>query len=204
MQIKNISRIRFPSGRTPQYQGDLPVSYGLFRKIIVYDQSMSSAIPEILSDSSSGEWGVVTHGGRIRSIGSNDDTIFQGTFFTQGIHQSSHRRSFLSDSDINAVHRIPIRKIRFLIENRIYGNGCLSRLPVSDNQFPLSSSDRNHRIDSFNTRLQRFFYRLTENHPRRFPVQRQLDCIPGNRAGTVNRISQSIHNPSQQPISDTY
>ncbi len=42
-----------------------------------------------------------------------------------------------------------------LIENRIECDGSLARLPVAQDQFPLTTANRNHRIDDLDSRLQR-------------------------------------------------
>ena len=57
-------------------------------------------------------------------------------------------RSLLSYGDINADNVFSL-----LIDDGIDGDGCLSRLPVSDNEFALSFSDGDHAVDCFYTRL---------------------------------------------------
>ena len=159
---------------------------------------MPPAIPEILSDRSSGKRSIITHRRRIRRTCRQHDRIFQRSPGAQHIHQSSHRSRFLSDSHIDAINRLTVPVIIQLIQNRIDGNRRLSGLAVTDNQLPLPASDRHHRVDRLDPRLQRLFHRLAINHPRRFSFQRQRHQIALNRACPVDRFTQRIDNTPQQ------
>ena len=47
MQVENIARIGFASRRPPQQQRHLPISDGLFRKIVIGDERVHAVVAEI-------------------------------------------------------------------------------------------------------------------------------------------------------------
>ena len=71
----------------------------------------------------------------------------------QILHKSSHSRGFLADGYIDTVDRFALFVKFLLVDDGVNGNGGLTRLTVTDNQLTLSATDRNHRVDSFQTRL---------------------------------------------------
>ena len=95
--------------------------------------------------------------------------------FAQGLNEGGNRTGFLANGNINTIYWITIVKILFLVNNGINSNGCFTRLTVTNDQFSLATSNRNHTINGLQTGLQRLLYRLTEDYTRRFSVQRHFE-----------------------------
>ena len=100
---------------------------------------------------------------RGRGTGSRNDHrgVFHRPGFVQSIDEQCHRRLLLTDSDIEALH-----SFAFLIDDRIDRNRGLAGLAVTDDQFPLSTSDRSHRVDGFDPGLHRLVDRMAFGHSR--------------------------------------
>ena len=154
---------------------------------------MTTAVSEIFPNGCSCKWSKILHGCRICRSGTHHDSIIHRTLLLQCLDQRCNSRSFLTNSNINTIHRIPCFISRALVDNRIYSNGSLSRLTVSDNQLTLSTANRNHGINCFDTGLQRLGHRLAENHPRSFPFQRHFTSFPGNFTLSIQRIAQRVN-----------
>jgi hypothetical protein len=60
-----------------------------------------------------------------------------------------------------------------------------------------AATDRNHRIDRFQTSLQRLFHRLTVDHARGNALNR-IVIFSHDRPAIVHRISQRIDDPAHQ------
>jgi len=158
---------------------------------------MTAGITEVLTDGGTRKRSEILHSSRVGSRGSHHDGIVHGTLFTQGVHDAGHRRTFLTDGHIDTVHRISGFKVRTLVDDGIDGDGGLTRLTVADNQLTLSATDRNHRIDGLQTRLQRFGYRLTEDNSRRLALQRHFAELAANLTASVQRHAQRVDDTSQ-------
>ena len=112
------------------------------------------------------------------------------------LYQCSNGRGFLTDSYINTIYRLTSLIETLLIDNGVYCYGSLTRLTVTDDKLTLTTTNRNHGVDSLQTCLQRFLYWLSINHTRSLAVQRHLE-----RVGKIN-ISQSVNGLTQR-VNDT-
>src|SRR5690606_35183751 len=92
-----------------------------------------------------------------------------------------YRGVFLAHGHINTVYRLACFIKLFLVDDRIDTDGGLTGLTVADHQLTLTAADRNHRINGFDTGLQRLGYRLTENYPRSLPLNGHFIGFPGQR-----------------------
>ncbi len=79
--------------------------------------------------------------------------VIHRTVLAERIDDRSDRRSFLTDSHIDTVHRIACQEVIALIDNRINRDRGLSCLTVTDNQLTLSASDRDHGVYCLQTGL---------------------------------------------------
>lgn len=70
--------------------------------------------------------------------------------FVKSSHNVGNSRSFLSNSDVDAVElEVVIAvffEVNFLVDNGVNGNSSLSSLPISDDKLSLSSSNRHKGI----------------------------------------------------------
>ena len=73
--------------------------------------------------------------------------------FCQRFYDTGHSGPFLSDRHINAEHVLAL-----LVDDRINSYGGFAGLPVTDDQFALTTSNRDHAINSLDTGLHRFVH----------------------------------------------
>ena len=90
----------------------------------------------------------------------------------------------------------------FLIYDRVDGNSSLSGTAVTDDQFTLSSSYRNHRVNRFDSRLHRLTYRLSFHDTRSHDVDLAVTFNIRDRSLTILRVTKGINDPAQ--ISGTH
>ena len=120
----------------------------MFGKVVIDAKRVALAIAEILANRAAGIRSQILHRRGIARGGRHDDGILHRPVFFQRLHDLSDRRSLLADGDVDADDVLP-----FLIDDGVDRNGGFSSLPITDDQFPLATSDRNHRIDRFQSRL---------------------------------------------------
>ena len=135
---------------------------------------MTTGITEIFTNGSTCKRSIILQRSRITCRSSNNNRIIHCAIFTQCVYNGSDRRSFLTNSYIDTIHRVSCLIIGALIDDRIDSNSRLSRLTVTDDQLTLSATDRYHGIHGFQSGLQRLVYRLTKDNPRCFTFQRHL------------------------------
>ena len=97
--------------------------------------------------------------------------------FLQSLHEGSNGGSLLANGDIDTIYRFACIKETLLVDDGVNGNGSLTRLAVADNELTLAAADRNHGIDSLQTRLQRFLYWLTVDDTRSLAVEGHLERL---------------------------
>ena len=161
---------------------------------------MTAGITEIFTYSCTSKWSEILHCRRVRGCSCNYHCIIHSTTFTKRIDYTSHSRTFLSYSYINTVNRISCLVIRALVDDCINSNSCLSCLTVTNNQLTLSASYRNHSINSLQTSLQRFCYRLTENNSRSLTFKRHLECFSKYVATSIQWNTQRVYYTSQHTL----
>ncbi len=95
-------------------------------KVIIDEKSVLPVIPEILSHSNTAVRSEVLKRRRIAGWRSHDYRIVHRPTILKHFYNVSDRGIFLTDSDINTDD-----VLTFLIDDSIYGNGCLSCLTIS-------------------------------------------------------------------------
>src|SRR5207302_796192 len=109
-------------------------------------------------------------------------------------HNAGDSRFFLSDGDVDADHAG-----RFLIDDRVDGDGGLAGLAVADDQFALSAADGDHRVDGLDARLQRHFHRLARGDARRGIFNRP-GFVGRDRTFAVERTADRIDHAADQRL----
>ena len=106
--------------------------------------------------------------------------------FFQFTNHVRNRRRFLTNRHINTNNACA-----FLVHNRVQSHSSFTCLTVTNNQFTLTTTNRNHRVNSFQTCLHRLVNRLTRNHARcNFFNRCGFSCIDWTFA--INRLTQRI------------
>ena len=119
----------------------------------------------------------------------------------QVFYQCSYGRSLLTNSNIDTVNRISCLIEALLVDDGINGDSSLTCLAVADNQLTLSTTDRNHRVDSLQARLQRFLYRLTIDNARSLAVKRHFkSACQVEVALPIDSLTQRIDDTSEHIV----
>jgi hypothetical protein len=84
-----------------------------------------------------------------------------------------------------------------LVDDRINGNSGLASLAVANDQFALTTANRNHCVDRLQTGLHRLGHRLTPDNARSDLFDR-LGQLGVDRAFAVDRLTQGVHDTAQQ------
>ena len=144
VEVEDIAWVGFSAGGAAKYEGDLTVGYGLLGEIIVYDESMIAAVPEIFADGCACKRCIVEQRGWIGSGSRDDDGILHGTVLSKRVDDASNGGGLLTDSYIDTIDRVALVKIFLLIDDGIDGDGGFTCLTVTDDELALSASNRNH------------------------------------------------------------
>ena len=122
----------------------------------------------------------------------------------QRLNKVGNCTCLLSDSDIDTVNGLACLIETLLIDDGIHSNSGLTSLAVTNDQLTLSATNRNHRVDSLQTCLQRFLYWLTINHTRSLAVQRHLKSVSEvDVTLAVDSLAQRIDDATQHVVVDT-
>ncbi|MBA7655237.1 hypothetical protein ES703_63136 [subsurface metagenome] len=143
-------------------------------KVIIDEKSVLPVIPEILSHSNTAVRSEVLKRRRVAGWRSHDYRIVHRPIILKHFYNVSDRGIFLTNSYINTDDILT-----FLIDDSIYGNGCLSCLTISYDELSLASSYRNHGIDGFYTSLQRLLHWQAVNNTRRQTFDYHVDIGSG-------------------------
>src|SRR5690606_24927763 len=110
----------------------------------------------------------------------------------------SNCRLLLSDRNVDTDHVVVL-----LVDDRIDRNRRLTSLTVTDDKLPLTTADRDHRVDRLDTCLHRLMNRFTVHNAwcrgLNWAVFLRID-----RAFTVDRLSERVHDTAEQGFTDWY
>jgi len=194
VQVEDISRVCLTPRRTAKQQRQLSVCSSLFGKIIVYAERVLPLVHEVLRHRCTRIRRDVLHRSRAGSRRADDDGVIHRTFTLEPVHHSCDGRALLPHRHIDADHITTS-----LVDDGIDGDGSLADSAVTDDQLPLTSADGNRRVDRLDTALQWLVYRLSVRNPRcrgfHWTVMIGLD-----RTFPVERITQRVHDPSEQRL----
>ena len=172
----------------------------MLRKIVKNNQSIHAVIHKPLTHRTPRKRREILRSGRVRGVGRNNNRVGQCPRLLQHRQSACETGVLLPNRHVDRVHwtesLIPqlFRKLidPSLIDNRVDRHGCFSRRTIPNDQLPLSSPDRNHRIDRQNPRLQRLIDRLTFNNPRR-DFFYGIRFLRLDRSLAIQRLAQRIH-----------
>ncbi len=164
-------------------------------QVVVNHQYVFALFHPCLSDGTAGIGGEILQGSRIAGSGNHYGGIGHCSGFRQQIDNACHGGCLLSDGYINAQHpRI------LLVQYRIYADGCLPGLTVSDNQFPLAPTDGYHGINGTDACLQGNIHLFAHNHTGCHVLHIAV-IISGKGPFVINRLPKGIDHTSKHGIS---
>lgn len=105
---------------------------------------MHAVVSEVLSDGASGIGGQELERGCLRGSSSHDNGVPHGVVVLECLDDVGHGGSLLPNGDVDAVQLsvlVARVEVHFLVDDGVDGDGGLSSLSISNDQFSLSSSD---------------------------------------------------------------
>ena len=161
MQVEDVTRVCFATGRAAKNEGHLTVSHRLLGKIIKDDEDVLALVHEILGESTSRVRSEELVGGGIGSGCRNDDGIVESAGVFKSCDGPRDVRLLLTNGDVNTVDRLVVFETTFssglvlvgLRNNGVDRNGGLTGGAVTNDEFTLSATDGNHGVDGRNASL---------------------------------------------------
>src|SRR5690606_15592655 len=133
-----------------------------------------ACIPEKLANRSTSHGSIELHRSWVSSRGSDNHGIRHRAVFFQGTYNVRNSGVLLTDGYINTEYRLTGIIKFFLVDDRIDTYSRFTGLTVTDYQFALTSANRDHRVNRFDTCLKRLVYRLTVNNARSLALNRHF------------------------------
>ena len=202
VQVEHIARISLTTWRTTQNQWNFAVSNRLFWKVVIHYQGVQTTIAEVFTNSSTCKRRIILHCSRFASCGTHNDGIIHCACLLQRINDVSYGRSLLTDSYVDAIYRVAFGKVLLLVDNGINSNCGLTCLAVANDKFALSTTDRNHGVDTLQTRLKSLGHRLTINNTRCFAVEGHQIFFAFDSLSTINRVAERVDNTSEHLVAN--
>ena len=167
MKIKHVAWESFAARRSSQQQRNFAISLRVLRKIVVKSNRVPLGVAEKFPHGASRIRCNVLQRSRLRRSGGHHDGVIHGARVRKRLHHLRDCRALLPDAAVNTNY-----VTAFLIDDGVQNHRGLAGLPIADNQFALASADRNHRVDSFDTGLQRLTHWLPVQNAWRYALQR--------------------------------
>lgn len=147
-------RLRRISLTSSQKQRHLSVGNGLLRQVIENDQGVLAVVTEVFTHGGTRERSQVLQRSGVRGGGGDDDRVLHGVVLFQGLDQLGDGGSLLTDGDVDTVQLLGLVGTvveSLLVQDGVEGDGGLTGLSVTDDQFSLTSTDGNHGVDRLQT-----------------------------------------------------
>src|SRR5574341_65781 len=170
----------------------------MFGEIIVNDESIPACFQELFTNRTAGIRRDILQSRRFIRCGNYDDGMVHCAIALKNTNGTSDGRFFLADChiDTNEV-------FAFLVDNGVNRNCRLPRLAVTDDQFTLAATHRDHGVDRDNASLNGGIHILPLNHTWRNTLN---GAKAGRRNGTssINWLTQSIDHTSNHRLPHWY
>jgi hypothetical protein len=191
MEVEDIARVCFTSWWSFEQERHLSICNGVLGEVVVDDECVFAVIEEVFSEGATDVWCDILENCRGTDRCVDHDRIVHCALVSEILDETCDLGFFLANRNIDTCD-----VLSFLCENCIDRNGCFSCLSITDDELSLPSSDRDHRIDCFDTGLERYCDRLSRNHTRSY----SLDWIVfrwSDITTLVNRLAKTIeHSPN--------
>ena len=199
MEVEDIARKCFASGRTTQDERQLAIRRGLLGQIVVHAQRrLTFVVHEVFGHRCARVWRDVLHRRRIRRRRDDDDRVRHRALGLETRHDRRHGRGLLTDRHVHAGHALAL-----LIDDRVDGDRRLPGATVADDELTLSAPDRDHRVHGLDAGLQGLLDGLADDDARRlrFDLSRELGL---NRPVAVDWPSQCIDDAPHELRTDRH
>ena len=142
MEIEHVAWVGFAAWWAAQQQGHLTVSNGLLGQIVIHDQGVFATVAEVFAHGATGVSTNELHGSRLGSGSRYHNRVFHRACLLKRTHHVFDGRGFLTNRDINAGHVLTL-----LVDDGINRNRCFTGLAVTNDQFALTATDRDHGVN---------------------------------------------------------
>lgn len=195
----SLSRVGLTSWWTTEQERHLTVGHGLLGQIVINDNSVLAVVTEPFAHSTPGEGSDVLKRSSFRGGSCHNDTIFHGVVLLKCLDQLSHSRSLLSDGNVDTVELLGLIVgviPPFLVKNSIESNSRLSGLTIADDQLTLTTSNRNHSVNGFETGLDWLVDRVTRENARSLKLS-SIFLLCFNFTLPIDRISKCVDDTTE-------
>jgi hypothetical protein len=142
--------------------------------------------------------------GGLRSSGSNNDTVFHRVVLLKRLDKLGDSGSFLANGDVDTVELLGLIVSvvpSSLVQHGIEGDGSLSGLSITDDQFSLTTTDGHHGVDRLETSL----YWLVDGSSGQDTGSLELStsslgCF--DRTLAIDGVAEGINNTTQHSLAN--
>ena len=196
MEEEDVARECLAARRAAQEQRELPVRVGVLGKVVVDDERMLAVVEEVLPHRRAGERCHPLDRSCLLGGGRDDDRVVHRALVAKLLVDLRHRRRLLPNRDVDTDDVAAL-----LVDDRVDRNRGFAGAAVADDQLALAATDRDHRVDRLDARLQRLRHRLAFDHARGLELERaprgSLD-----RALAVKRVAEWVDDPAEHALTD--
>src|SRR5438270_12807939 len=159
---------------------------------------MPAIVAEVLTNSAGGLRLYVLH---VRLFGSrrgDHDGVVHRSVIGQNRYDLRDGRALLADGIVDTDQVVAL-----VVDNGIEGNSSLAGLAVTNNQLPLSTADRNHTVDRFQSRGHRLSHGLAVDDARCQPLQRN-GLVATNGPLVVDGLAKRVDHATDHGVTDRH
>ncbi len=167
MQVEHVAGVRLAARRAAQQQRHGAVRLSLLGEVVEDDQHMLALVHPVLPDGRAGVGRDVLVASRVRRRCRDDRGVLERAGLLQGSANGSDGRALLTNRDVNAAHlllRVTAVPGALLVHDRVDSDSRLPGLAVADDQLPLATTDRDHRVNGLDPGLQWLIDALPIHH----------------------------------------
>src|SRR5215211_10067 len=196
MEVEDVTRIRLAAWWAPKEQHHLSVGDGVFGEVVVDQERVLATVHKELPDGASRVRGKILQRRGLGCRGIDDGGVLQRSGLLERGDDACHRRVLLADGDVDAFH-----VLIGLVHDSVEQDRGLARLPIADDELPLSASDRDHGVYGLYTCLERLLDRLAPDDARRHYLHRK-SLFGLDLALAVERTPQGVDDPAEHALAD--
>jgi len=204
VEVEDITGVGFTAWGPPEEERHLPVSDGLFGKIVEDDDGVAVVITEPLSHGATRVGSEVLEGSWVGSSGDDYDRVFKSIVPFEDVDKLGNGGLFLADSDVDAVKLLGfiVGLVEpLLVEHAIKSDSGFTGLPITNDQLTLTPTNWYQRIDAFKTGLHGLVDGFPGNDTWGFDVNSSpLFAVDGTFA--VKWVTESVDNTSEELWAD--
>ena len=194
VQVEYVAWVSFTSWWTTQQQGHSAVCDSVLGEVIINDEDVFALMHEVFRDGDTGVWCQVLHRGAFGCACVDDDGVVHSASLLQSFVYTNNVGVFLADGYVNTNNVLTL-----LVQNGIDTDSGFTGTTVTDDKFTLTTADRNHGVDTFETSLQRYIDWLSVSNARCFNFN-VAEFGGLDFAFAIDRLAQCIDNTADNSV----